>query len=114
MEQEWDKVGNSTDRMWNGKDSNLSIGDEITGRYVEKNEHIGDNDTTIYILEVGSERVGVWSSTVLAGRLDRIAFGKMVKLVYQGKKDSPKRKGKQYHDFDVFQGHDYPGDESGH
>lgn len=110
---EWDKVGMTTDWMWNDKNHPRAEGDEITGRYVERQDHIGDNDSSVHVIETQSkERVGIWGSMVLDGRMSRVAIGKMVKIVYLGRKDSPNRKGKQYHDYDVYQGRDYPLDES--
>ena len=93
------------DRFWNGKDSILSEGDTIEGLYIEKNGNIGVNNATIHILENETKtKIGIWGSTVLDRKLEKVPFGTEIKVVYLGRKPSEKRAGKEYHDFQVFKG----------
>lgn len=111
---DWNKyktVDSSTQRMWPEKDQMLTEGDFIEGRYVSKKENVGANNSTIYILDVDGEQVGVWGTSVLDTKFAQIAVGKMVAIEYQGKKQSEKRKGSSYHDFKVGVGIDVVGDD---
>lgn len=106
------KQGTKTDRTFPIKGTELKAGDSIEGRYIEKNTNIGDNNSTMYILEVGNEMVGVWGSTVLDTKFKSIATGKMVAIEYLGKKKS-ETGARTYKDFWVGTGIDTIGDEGG-
>ena len=97
MADEWKKIeiGNS----WNFEEA-----PELVGLYTGKEENLGENNSTLYTFEISdnNEVVSVWGSTVLDGRMKSIKVGEEVKIVYKGKKDSLKRKGKFFHDFEVF------------
>jgi len=76
---------------------------ELIGVFTGKDENVGENNSTIYHLEKqDGEMTDVWGSTVLDVRLKNIKVGEEVKIVYNGKKPSPNRKGKFYHDFEVY------------
>jgi len=103
--------GNSADRMWPEKGKTLKVGDSVEGRYVEKQSNIGPNKSNIYILETSSgEKVGMWGSTVIDGRMEKIAVGKMVAIEYAGEEASPKT-GRTYKAFKVGFGIETVGDE---
>lgn len=102
----WEEVAGGADieRFWNGKDSMLSVGDSIEGRYTEKIGDIGENKSNIYVLENEALlRIGVWGSTVLDRKMLNIPTGTMLKIVFDGKKKSEKG-GREYKDFKVFKG----------
>jgi hypothetical protein len=102
---EWKKIegGAQTDRMWNGKDSSLSVNDTIEGKYIDKADNVGDNNSNIYVIEESNAtKTGVWGTNVLDRKMDRLKVGDTVKIVYLGKK--PGKSGRTYHDFDVYVG----------
>ena len=103
--------GTMTDRTWPAKDNELKVGDCVEGRYVEKKDKIGKKkNSTMYVLEVGTEKVGVWGGTVLDTKFSKIAVGKMVAIEYLGRKES--QLGNEYKDFKVGFGIVVVGDEN--
>lgn len=96
---DWKKV--EVGDNWNYKE--LGEGADIIGLYVGKDEHIGENDSTVYRIETDGVTISVWGSTVLDARMTQVKIGNEVRIVYKGSKPSEKRKGKTYHDFEVFQ-----------
>lgn len=96
---EWKKVevGNS----WNYQEAGK--GAEFVGLYVGKEEHVGENDSNVYSFEIGGgEMMNVWGSTLLDIRFKNLKVGEEVKIVYLGLAPSEKRKGKSYHNFEVY------------
>lgn len=105
-EKKWEEVSGGTkcDRWWNGKDSLPVKGDSIEGIYFEKSEK-REGSSAVHILENEAKlKIGIWGSTVLDRKLEKISFGTEVKIVYLGKKASEIRRGKEYHDYQVFRG----------
>ena len=98
MEEDWKKV--EIGNMWSYKEA--KIGDEIIGVYIGKKENVGDNNSNVYTLDCNGEIKDVWGSTVLDIRMQHIKIGEEVKIVYLGQLESEKRKGKSYHNFDIF------------
>src|SRR3990167_4226184 len=98
MPQDWKEVipGNNWNYIEEGKDA------EFIGLYRGKEEHVGENDIIVYTFEVKGDFVQVWGSTLLDIRLKNLQFGEEVKIIYLGKEPSKKRKGKFYHNFQVF------------
>lgn len=95
----WKKVevGNS----WNYKD----LGKDATfvGVYRNKEEGVGENNSIVYTFEdVNGNLINIWGSTLLDIRLKNIRFGEEVKIHYLGQEKSEKRKGKMYHNFEVY------------
>ena len=112
MTQQWKEIGGglNVDRTFPAKDVILQIGDAVEGRYIDKIEGIGDNNSTVYVLEEkDGSKTGVWSSTVLDNRFKRIAIGKMLRVEYIGKEKG--KSGRTFKNFKVFEGIDTPGDE---
>jgi hypothetical protein len=98
---QYEEVGGQTDRMWN--DKSLAVNATIEGRYIEKREHIGPNDSNVYLLETNDgEKVGVWGSTVIDAKFQNIAKGKMVKIKYLGPQVGAS--GKQFKGYQFWQG----------
>ena len=104
--------GLNVERMWFGKDNPLKVGDSLEGRYVEKKTGVGSRGSNVYVIEVNGERVGIWGSTVINGRFETIAVGKMVGIEYLGIQKTKDGKG-DYKGFWVGQGVDVIGDEGG-
>ncbi len=94
----WKNAGDFT--SWDFKE--LGKGAVIKGIYTAKKEHVGENDSTVYTLLVGEDMIDVWGSTLIDIRLSRTEIGEEIQITYLGTKDSLKRKGKQYHDFEVL------------
>ena len=96
---DWKKV--EVGNTWNFKEE--GEGAEFIGVYVSMDEHVGENDSTVWNFRTaGGNIIGVWGSTVLDVRLKNLEVGEEVKIVYQGLKPSEKRKGKNFHDFEVY------------
>ena len=107
----YQEVGSGLDvaEMFPAKDQVLEVGDGVEGRYIEKKTGIGPNKSNVYVLDVGGQRVGIWGSTVIDSKFEKIAIGKMIALAYAG--NATGKTGKTYKDFKVAVGVDYPGDE---
>lgn len=76
---------------------------EFIGVFVEKREHIGPNDSNLYMFENEKDHKlwGVWGSAVLDTRFKNLKVGEEVKIEYKGKTKSEKT-GRSFHDFDVW------------
>ena len=96
--EDWKKV--EVGNTWNYKEEGENA--ELIGTYIGKKEHVGENDSTVYTIDCLGEIKDVWGSTVLDIRMQAVKIGEDVKLVYLGQLPSEKRKGKTYHNFDVF------------
>lgn len=99
--------GSSGATAWN--DSKLKPGSIIEGRYVDNKENVGPNKSKMYILETAEGLIGIWGSTVVDGKFQNIALGKMVKVQYNGKAKG--KSGKEYKDYSFWQGIVAPEDE---
>lgn len=111
QELEWEKVEDTEQtEMWNGKDVELSVGDQIEGKFVEKKENIGINQSNIYLIQTESaaEPVGVWGSTVLDGKFANIPVGNSVRIVFTGLKQGKAAGRKPYKTYDVYQASEKP------
>lgn len=96
---EWKKV--EMGNVWNYKEEGK--GAELIGLFTGKEEHIGENDSNVYSFEVeGGENITIWGTTLLDMRFKNLKVGEEVKVVYLGAEPSPKRKGKTYHNFEVW------------
>lgn len=66
---------------------------------------VGENKSNLYsftLMDVNETPLSVWGSTVLDGQLEYIQPGQRVKITFLGMKPSPKRKGKEFKDFQVL------------
>jgi hypothetical protein len=103
---DWKEItpGNS----WNYKEAfeeakQPKAGVEFVGTFLDKEEHVGENDSTVYNFETpDGDFMNVWGSTLLDLRLKNVKPGEEVKIIYLGAEASEKRKGKSYHNFRVF------------
>lgn len=95
---DWKKV--EVGSSWNYKE--LGKGAEFKGIYINKEEHVGENDSCVYSFEVDNDVMTIWGSTLLDIRFKNLKFGEEVKVVYLGEEPSQKRKGKTYHNFEVY------------
>lgn len=93
----WKEINPQSNRVWDPEEEK-----EIEGTLVGIKEAVGPNKSKIYIIDIGEEKVSIWGSTVLDNKMIEVPVGAKVKITYEGKKDSPKRKGKQYKDFTVM------------
>lgn len=110
--QNYQQVGGGldVDSMWPAKEK--KPGDGVEGRYVEIAKDFGPNHSNVYVLETSDgKRVGVWGSTVIDGRFEKIAIGKMVGIEYVGEERG--KSGKTYQNYWVGAGIDTVGDEGG-
>ena len=76
-------------------------GDSVQGKLVEIKTGIGENGSTIYVLEREDKtQISVWDSTVLATKMKVVNLLDEVRIKYLGMKDSPKS-GRTYKDWEV-------------
>ena len=75
-------------------------GDTVQGKYVEKQEGVGENGSTIYVLENEKGKISIWDTTVLANKMKEIKLLDEVRIKYLGLKTSPKS-GREYKDFEI-------------
>ena len=76
---------------------------EFEGVYIAKEVEVGPNNSNLYNFKVADGSfVSVWGNTILDGRFKNLTEGEEVKIVYLGKVKSEKRKGAEYHNFDVY------------
>lgn len=92
---DWEKLEMSP--TWDYKNNK-----QIIGVFKRMESGVGPNNSNIYYLETEDGVIGVWGTTLLDARLKNLNIGEEVKLVYLGEKPSPNRKGKNYHDFDIY------------
>lgn len=93
---EWKKVGGIVD-TWDPE-----LTKEVQGKYVEKQENIGRNNSTKYVFEqADGAQIGVWGSAVIDNRMKSVNVGDEVKIVFLGKQKNPKT-GMSFKAFDVF------------
>lgn len=91
------EIGNSWDYKNEGK------GAEFKGVYLSKEEGVGENNSIVYSFQDESGNlINVWGTTLLDIRLKNVKMGEEVIIVYLGEEDSQKRKGKKYHNFDLY------------
>jgi hypothetical protein len=71
------------------------------GGILRPKTNIGDDKLTFYDVQDISDdtKYSILGNTVLKGALNAIADGARVKIEYKGEVESPKRKGKCYHNF---------------
>lgn len=81
---------------WNGKDSNLKVGDSITGEYLTIQTDVGPNNAKMYTVRTDAGDLGIWGSTVLDGRFEQVKLGSIVRVTYMGESDKPGKFGKPF------------------
>jgi hypothetical protein len=101
------KMGGSGS-SWKYKDE--GEGAAFFGIYRSKEEDVGENHSTVYtFMRYTSDKFDkeaglcdVWGSSLLDLRFSNLQPGEQVVIIYLGSESSAKRKGKSYHNFDVF------------
>ena len=93
----WQEVKDPEDEIWRPE----AIGDEISGKYIRKEDDVGIYHSTKYTLDTEKGEVDVFGSTVLDSKFKDIPLGYEVKIVYQGEKPSTPPK-KPFKLFQVF------------
>jgi hypothetical protein len=61
-------------------------GDQVEGLYINKEEHVGQNDSKLYSIERldNHEIVQIWGTTVLDNRMSLAKIGQQLKITYKG------------------------------
>ena len=95
--------GNKYSAYWPKKAAEREVGDSVTGyfRGSVKIKQPSGEDGILYDLETETGMVGVNSSATIDRAMSQIPLGSLVKIVFNGKKRSPKS-GREYNDFGVF------------
>lgn len=73
----------------------------LQGRYCGTVCKVGENESSVHIIERGGERLGIWGSAVLDKRMDSVNLGADVMVVFQSLETS-ERSGREYKDFKVY------------
>jgi len=89
--------------MWKPEKSK----DEIIGVLLEKETDVGENNSTLYHLEVDGKSIGVWGSAVLNTKMAPVQVGSKIKIVYLGTGEAQKGRNPPKL-FDVYVDKDYP------
>ncbi len=86
----------------NEKNPTVFVGSVVQGIYVARKDGIGANDSSIYTIELADgRRVGVWSTTVLKGKMELVPMGSEVRITLNGFKKSKIGGRKPWGDFTV-------------
>lgn len=94
---EWEEIKDNDDVVWKPE----RIGDEISGKYIRKEEDVGVYHSNKYTLENENGEIEVFGSTVLDNKFKDVPLGHEVKIIYQGEKPSTPPK-KPFKLFQVF------------
>jgi len=72
----------STGNVWKPKKAE----DAVEGLYIQKAEHVGQNDSNIYYIETlpDHEVVQIWGTTILDQRMIPVKIGQQVRITYKG------------------------------
>lgn len=97
MADDWTTAGGGS--YWNYAEEGK--GAVVQGTYVKMKEHVGDYDSTVFVIKTDNGIVNVNGSTVLLRKFEEVEIGNEVRIEYLGMAESEKRKGAEYHDFDV-------------
>lgn len=90
---DWIEVKNSEEekeevKMWEPE----SMGESIQGRYIDKEESVGQFKSNLYTVKTPDGEFKFWGSMVLDNLMEKVPLSCEVKIIYQGKK--PSKKGK--------------------
>jgi len=92
--------GATTDRSFPEKGQELKEGDSVEGKLLEIKENVGPNKSNVYVLETPEgEKVGIWGSTVIDGRLNGVKAGQEIAIEYLGMEEG--KNGREYKDFKI-------------
>jgi hypothetical protein len=93
----WEEIKDPEDEIWRPE----AIGEEISGKYIRREDDVGMYHSTKYTLDTKNGERGVFGSTVLDNKFKDVPLGCEVKIVYQGEKPSTPPK-KPFKLFQVF------------
>ena len=79
---DWEEIKDLEDEIWRPE----AIGDEISGKYIRREEDVGMYHSTKYTLDTEKGEVDVFGLTVLDNKFKDIPLGYEVKIIYQGEK----------------------------
>jgi hypothetical protein len=83
----WEEKKGLATKEWEKK------GDEIIGKVIKKDEKVGENESTIYTIELeNGEKIGIWESGFLKIPMADVKIGDKIKIIYDGL-GKPKQKG---------------------
>lgn len=92
-EKDWLEVGA-------GSFHNFEENDTLIGKYVGMRSGVGTNNSNAYDVEVDSEVVSFWGSTVIDSRMSQVPMGSMIKVKYLGKQEG--KNGRSYKNYAIF------------
>lgn len=73
------------------------------GSFISTESNVGPNHSNLYTFRVkDGSLLAVWGNTILDTRFKNLEFGELVIIHYLGKVKSEKRKGAEYHNFEVY------------
>ncbi len=86
---DWIEVKNEDEekeqvKMWEPD----AIGESIQGKYIDKEEGVGQFKSNLYTVRTQEGEIKVWGSTVLDNLMEKVPLSREVKIIFQGKKPS--------------------------
>jgi len=93
----YDEVGD----FWESMFTFESPGDFIQGKFCGTVARVGENESSVHIIEHEGERKGIWGSAVLDKRMSSVNLNADVMIVFQSLETS-ERSGREYKDFKVY------------
>lgn len=102
----WKKSGQST--VWDYQAD--GVGAEFFGVYKYTETEVGTNNSNMYKFERFTDdkfqeslgEYGIWGNSLLDIRFKNFERGELVFIEYKGKEKSEKRKGAEYHNFEIY------------
>ena len=100
----WVKTGGGDEDIWDFEKNKT-----IEGLLIEVRQHVGSNDSNMYIIENKSDntRYGVWGSTLIDGRFfddqggRKIPNGVEIRIEFAGMKTSEKS-GRDFKNYEIY------------
>ena len=78
-------------------------GQEVEGKLVNKLTEFGDNNTTVYIIEIDNGKlISVWETGFLANLMTNVRIDNKIKIVYKGLGEAKKKGFNKPKLFEVF------------
>lgn len=78
--------------------------DEISGKLLQVKEEVGEFKTKGFVLETEKNIMTISGCAVLNRKMETIAIGDFVKIVFLGEREGKDKGKKDYKDFDVLKG----------
>ncbi len=93
----YEEVGDFWEEMFTFE----SPGDFIQGVFCGTVANVGENESSVHIIQSEGKRVGIWGSAVLDKRMSSVNLSADVMIVFQSLEQSEKS-GREYKDFSVY------------